>query len=113
MPRRPTVPPELTHGPFTLEEARRAGITRWQLEGAVWRRLGGALAADSMPQPSFVTLLTLSAVHRRLPTGPAFSGRPAAWLPGVDPPPCDPIEVIIPPGSRVRARAGVSVHLTA
>lgn len=104
------VPVELTHGPFTLAEAERAGLTRKQLRGRTWRRLGSGLyvwagVADS-PR------LALMAVHRRLPDGAAFSGRTAAWLHGLDLTPCDPIEVTVPAASGVSGRAGVSVRRT-
>jgi hypothetical protein len=36
----PRIPPELPKGPFTVEEAHRHGVTRAQLVGASWRRLG-------------------------------------------------------------------------
>jgi hypothetical protein len=34
------LPAELTHGPFTLAEARQAGLTPRQLQGKTWRRVG-------------------------------------------------------------------------
>jgi very-short-patch-repair endonuclease len=92
--RRPIVPTELKTRPFTLIEAARLGLTRSQLRGASWRRVGRGLYvwAGLTENPA----LTLAAVHRRLPTGAAFSGRTAAWLHGLDLPPCDPVEVTIP-----------------
>ena len=57
--------------------------------------------------------LTLTAVARRLPGGAAFSGRTAAWLHGLDAPPCDPIEVTIPESRGSGRRTGVSVRRAA
>jgi hypothetical protein len=108
MARRPTVPPELTRGPFTIAEAERAGVTWKQLQGASWRRVGGGLYAWS--GLGHGPLVLLAAVHRRLPVGAAFSVRTAAWLHGLDLPPSAPIDVTIPETCGVSALAGVSVH---
>ena len=54
--------------------------------------------------------LVLAAVRWRLTAAAAFSGRTAAWLHGLDLPPCDPIDVTVPAGCGVSARSGVSVH---
>jgi hypothetical protein len=54
--------------------------------------------------------LVLAAVRRRLPDGAAFSGRTAAWLHGLDLPPCDPVEVTVPPERGITGRAGVRVR---
>jgi very-short-patch-repair endonuclease len=104
---RPTVPPELTSGPFTLREAQLAGLSRTQLQGASWRRIGRGLYVWSglSDGPS----LALATVRRRLPFA-VFSGRTAAWLHGLDLPPCDPIEVTIPGNCGVSARVGLSVR---
>jgi hypothetical protein len=108
MPRPSLVPPDLRKAPFTLAEARRAGLTAKQLRGASWRRVGCGLYAwaglDHSPA------LVLAAVRRRLPPGAAFSGRTAGWLHGLDLPPCDPVEVTIPTACGVSARAGASVR---
>lgn len=37
--RRPTVPPELRRGPFTIEQAAAVGVTREMLRSSVWRRV--------------------------------------------------------------------------
>jgi very-short-patch-repair endonuclease len=57
-------------------------------------------------------MLILSALHLRMPDGAAFSGRTAAWLHGLDLPPCDPVEVTIPDECGVSGRAGVSAYLS-
>jgi very-short-patch-repair endonuclease len=108
MPRPPVVPTELQRGPFTLDEARRAGLTRRQLHGANWRRVGYGLYVWSGLAES--TVQSLAAIRRRLPMTAAFSGRTAAWLHCLDLPPCDPVEVTIPPESGVAARTGLSVR---
>ena len=108
MTRPARIPPELRRGPFTLADARRAGLTRWQLEGASWRRLGrGTYSwAGIAETPEH----RLAAVCRRLPLTHAFSGLTAAWLHGLDVEPCDPIEVTIPKRAGVSARSGVVVR---
>lgn len=87
------------------------GVTRSQLRGASYRRLGAGLyrwaGLEEGPQ------LTLAAVARRLPTGAAFSGLSAAWLHGLDVEPCNPIEVTIPEPSGSSRRAGASVRRSA
>ena len=104
----PVVPAELTRGPFTLAEARRAGLTRRQLQGASWRRVGSSLyvRAALADNPA----LLLAAIHRHLPAGAAFSGQTAAWLHGLELPPCDPVEVTIPESCGISARAGIVVR---
>src|SRR5882672_9611825 len=94
MARAPRVPVELTTRPFTLEEARRHGLTRYHLRAATWRRLGGGFYAvrEISDQP----LVRLVAAAQRLPSGAVFSGRTAAWLHGLDVAPCDPIEATGP-----------------
>jgi hypothetical protein len=108
MSRHPLIPAELTLGPFTLVEARQAGLTRRQLQGASWRRIGSSLYvwAALANNPA----LLLAALKRRLPFAAAFSGQTAAWLHGLDLPPCDPVEVTIPKSSGVSARAGMVVR---
>jgi len=104
------VPEHLMRAPFTLEAARRAGVSREQLQTAAWRHLRYGLYAWA--GLSVTPKLILSALHLRMPEGAAFSGRTAAWLHGLDLPPCDPVEVTIPDQCRVSARAGVSAYLS-
>jgi Protein of unknown function (DUF559) len=88
-------------------DARSVGITRRQLRGAAYRRVGSGVyrwaGLNETPH------LMLAAVARRLPAGAAFSGRTAAWLHGLDLPPCDPIEVTMPEPLGSSRRAGASV----
>ena len=55
-------------------------------------------------------VLLLEDARGRLPTGAAFSGLTAAWLHGMDVPPCGPIEVTVPDDAGVSGRAGMSVR---
>lgn len=84
------------------------GVSRRQLRGSGYRRLGAGLyrwvGLKESPQ------VMLSAVARRLPAGAALSGRTAAWLHGLDFAPCDPIEVTIPEPIGSGHRAGLSVR---
>jgi hypothetical protein len=91
-----------------LEEAAHAGLTRRQLQGASWRRLGGGLYvwAGCADTPE----LMLAAIRRRLPAEAVFSGRTAAWLHGLDVPPCDPVQVTLPVACGVSARSWTSVR---
>ena len=102
MPPKPAVPSELRHGPFTVSEARRAGLARWHLEGASWRRVGRGLYvwAELAETP----VQKLEAARLRLPASAAFSGKTAAWLHGLDVPPCDPIETTLDGGEAVLRR---------
>jgi very-short-patch-repair endonuclease len=102
------VPAELKRGPFTLADARRAGLTRWQLEGASWLRLGPRsylwTGIAATPQ------IRLAALVRRLPPKSAFSGLTAAWLHGLDVDPCDPVEAIVPKRAGVSGRSGIVIR---
>jgi len=108
MPRRPCIPAALTSGLFTREDARRAGLTRAQLQGRSWRRLGHDVFAwkGLADDP----LLRLAAARRRLPPGAVFSGPAAAWLHGLDVQPCAPIEATVEPGCGVSARGGIRLR---
>src|SRR3979411_1775676 len=111
MPRRPMVPLELTRGPFTLAEARRAGLARWHLEGASWRRIGpGLYAWAALP---VTPILTLDAARLRLPASAAFSGKTSAWLHGLDVAPCEPVEAILSGDGEGWERGGLSVRRAA
>jgi very-short-patch-repair endonuclease len=93
-------------GPFTLEQARQLGVSRAQLQGASWRKLGaGTYAWAGLPDG---LALKLAAVTLRLPPTAAFSGRTAAWLHGIDVPYAgDRVEVTVPLSSGVSGRVGV------
>lgn len=89
-------------------DAGRAGIHRWHLKGASWRRTGRGTYTWSGLTPG--PLEKLAAAQLRLPREAAFSGMTAAWLHGLDVDPCDPVEVTIPKQLGVSGRAGLAVR---
>src|SRR5579864_2775125 len=101
-------PRALLRGVFTLDDARRAGLERWHLEGAGWARIGPSLyvSKDLTPNP----IHRLDAARRRLPLTAAFSGLTAAWLHGLDVQPCEPIEVTIPEDAGISGRSGIALR---
>jgi very-short-patch-repair endonuclease len=106
--RNPIVPRELTRGAFTVAEARRAGLARWHLEGATWRRLGpGVYAWAGLAETS---ALRLEAARLHIPESALFSGRTAAWLHGLDVDPCNPIEMVLRGDGEGWERGGVRVR---
>lgn len=108
MPRRPSIPPELTKKPFSLEEARRAGLTFSVLRGSAWRRLGSELYCwRGLREDPW---LLLSAWRGRLPAEAVFAGATAAWMLGLDLDPIHPVEVVVPPPSGMRSRPGLDVR---
>jgi Protein of unknown function (DUF559) len=102
------VPKELTHGPFTLEDALRFGVTRAQLRGRSWRRMGVGLYAWS--EIADAPLTRLIAAKRRLPDAAVFAGLTAAWLHGLDTTPCNPIEAAVPGTTHISRLVGVAVR---
>ena len=108
MARAPFIPAALTTGPFNHEDARRHGLTKDHLLGASWCRLGGGYyALHAVAEDPNVLL---AAAIRRLPSKAVFSGRTAAWLHGLDLPPCDPIEVTLPLRCNTSRLVGVVVR---
>jgi very-short-patch-repair endonuclease len=104
----PRIPPELTKGPFTIEEARRHGVSGAQLLGASWRRLGRGFYA--WHEIADAPMTRLIGVKLRLPGAAVFAGRTAAWLHGIDIAPCSPIEAAVPSTSGISRLAGVVVR---
>jgi very-short-patch-repair endonuclease len=101
------IPAELRKRPFTLQEARAAGLTRRALAGKSWRRIGSSLYCwVGLREDSWQVL---QAWHRRLPCA-VFAGLTAAWLYRLDVDPCHPIEVLVPTNSGVRSRPNLVVH---
>ncbi len=98
----------LRAAPFNGAEALRFGVTRGQLRSSRYRPLGAGVYRWAGLKES--SLVKLTAVSRRLPAGAAFSGRTAAWLHGLDVPPCEPIEVTIPEPLGSGRRSGASVR---
>src|SRR5437879_2742622 len=108
MARTPRVPLELTKRPFSLEEARTAGLTLSALKGNSWRRIGSEMYCWSGMRDD--PWLILSAWQRVLPADAVFGGASAAWAHGLDIDPTDPVEVVFPPRSSTRPRAGLTVR---
>src|SRR5579864_5065579 len=104
----PRIPPDLTKGPFTIEEARRHGVSRAQLLGASWRRLSRGLYAWHEIAEGPMTRLI--AAKLRLPDAAVFTGPSAAWLHGLDIAPCSPIEAAVPSTSSTSRLVGVVVR---
>lgn len=109
MPRDAHVPESLRHGPFTLAQARAAGVTPDQLRGRSWSRVaqGWYRWAGSPLGDERDRLATIAA---SLPGFGAFSGLTAARLHRLDLPEADPPEVVVPPDSKVSGRARASVR---
>jgi hypothetical protein len=107
MPRPQDVPDELKRGPFTIGEAERVGLNRFQLRSRNWRRLGrgtyvwARLEADPVAH--------LAALHARLPEGSVFSGLTAGRLHGFAED-GSAIELTLPPDVSVHARAGLALR---
>ncbi|HKW59217.1 MAG TPA: DUF559 domain-containing protein [Candidatus Dormibacteraeota bacterium] len=96
--------PELARRPFTLEEARAAGLTAEALRGKAWRRIGRGIYCSATWRED--TWELLHAWHRHLPHV-VFIGFSAAWLHRLDVDPCHPIEVAAPTKSGTRSRPGL------
>ena len=108
MGKTPRIPTGLRSTPFTLDEARHAGLTARALSGKSWRRISNGLYRWSeLPEDPW---LTLSAWRRVLPPEAVFVGATAAWLFGLDLKPTDPVEVVVPASSGIRTRAGLIVR---
>jgi Protein of unknown function (DUF559) len=108
MPPRAHVPSILKAGPFTLEDARAAGVSPTALRGRSWIRLNYRLYCWSgLTQDPWKKLTVL---QRLLPTEAIYSGCTAAWALGMDVDPFDPIEVVVPSRSGVRSRPGIVVR---
>ena len=108
MARTPYIPPELTKGPFSLKEARHAGLTLSSLRGKAWRRLGAELYCwHGIREDPW---LLLSAWRDRLPADAVFAASTAAWILGLDLDPINPVHIVVPPRSGIRSRTGLSVH---
>lgn len=108
MTRTPCIPAALTKKPFSLEEARRAGLTFSSLRGKSWRRLGAELYCWQGLRDD--PWLQLSAWSDLLPAEAVFAGATAAWMLGLHLVPTDPVEIIVPPSSGVRARPGLTAR---
>jgi very-short-patch-repair endonuclease len=101
------IPADLKKRPFTLHEARAAGLTRRVLASKSWRRIGPSLYCWADLEVGAWQLL--QAWHLRLPNA-VFSGLTAAWLHRLDVDPCHPVEIAVPPASGVRSRPNLVVR---
>lgn len=108
MARPPHIPRELTTRPFSLAEAREAGLTLDALRGRAWRRLGSQLYCWEGVQGN--AWLQLVAWKKVLPREAVFGGATAAWLLGLDLDPIHPVEIVVPSSSGVRSRSGLTVR---
>jgi len=105
----PTVPEQLRQLPFTLAQARSAGLTRGALRSPWWRRLfRGVWVHADVPES---LELRLSALRLVLPADAVVCGPTAAWLYGADIRRDGDLDVhvYVPPGTRIRSRAGLLV----
>src|SRR5579859_6912396 len=109
--RKTYVPISLRSAPFTAEEAYGRGVTRSQLRGSAYRRMGAGIYRWAGLEES--PRVKLAALARRLPAGAAFSGWTAAWLHGLDARPRDPVELTVPEPIGSSRRAGASVRRNA
>jgi len=103
----PRIPSQLKLGPFSLAEARAAGISRTALQGKAWRRIAHGIYcwAGLLEDP-----LKILFAYQRLVPESMFGGRSAAWLHRIDVDPIHPIEIIVPPASAIRSRPGLTVR---
>ncbi len=108
MPPTPHIPIELTFGPFSLDEARRHGVTRAQLLGPRWRRVGVGLHVWS--EIADLPIVRLKAAKGRLPASAVFSGHTALWLHGLDATLRSPIEVSVPRTNEIWQRTGLALR---
>jgi very-short-patch-repair endonuclease len=108
VPRKPNVPQHLKDSPFSLGEARDAGLSLSALKGKAWRRLGFELYCSRYWREEKWSLL--SAWQRHLPEGAVFSGRTAAAIHGLDFNPANPVEVIVPTNWSLRSSHGLKVR---
>lgn len=107
MPRASRVPHELKIRPFSLEEARLAGLTPSALKGKRWRRIGASLYCWHSLKPDVRSLV--AAWRQSLPPDAAFTGRTAAWLHGLELEPDGRLEVCVPVRTQLRSREGLDV----
>lgn len=102
---------ELPKNPITVQQARQLGLSWKSLQTIPWTRLSrGQYVASAIAND---TRIILRAVEQRLPCDHAFSGPTAAWLWGIDLPPCEPIEVTVGRNDPIRARAGIRLRRAA
>jgi len=102
------VPRDLRAAPFTLADARKHGLTLESLKSKAWKRLGTELYCSNLCQVD--PQLLLVAWARLVPPQAVFACKTAAWILGLDFDPANPVEIVVPTASTVRARAGLKVR---
>lgn len=107
VPRASRVPHELAIRPFSLDEARLAGLAPSALKGKRWRRIGASLYCWHGLKPDVRSLV--AAWRRSLPPEAPFAGRTAAWFHGLDLEPDGRVEVCVPVRTQLRSREGLDV----
>jgi len=103
-----SVPDQLKGQPITIAQAEAAGVTRDQLRGSQFRRVGRGLYAwvGLRENPDFVA----DALLRQLPPESVLSGLSAARAYGLDIQSAPRVEVTAPPSAPIRTRPGMVVH---
>lgn len=105
--RAPSVPAALKRGSFSIGHAALHGVSKQQLRGASWHRLGAGFYA--WREIAGERSVLLASIAQRMPQAAVFSGRTAAWIHGLDVDPC-PVEITMPVQSCVSHVAGVRVR---
>ncbi|HET6907708.1 MAG TPA: hypothetical protein VFH54_00085 [Mycobacteriales bacterium] len=107
----PKIPEQLLGRPFTLAQARAAGLTGRALQGGQWRRVLRGVWAHVDVSDS--RELRLAAVLLVLPPDAVARELTAAWLYGADVRRADDLDVhiYVPAGRRMRSRDGLVVSV--
>lgn len=103
-----SIPDQLKGHPITIKQAEAAGLTRDQLRGSQFKRLGRGLYAwvGFRETPDLVANTLL----RQLPPGCVLSGLSAAKVYGLDIQSPRGAELTAPPSAPIRTRPGMIVH---
>ena len=103
------IPAELRGGPFTLAQARAAGLSDSALRGSEWRHLFRNVWVHRSVKDT--REMRLAAVRLVLPPRAVICGLTAAWLYGADVRREDDFDVHVsfPKGGRIRSRPGLVV----
>ena len=100
-------PEDLTTAPFSLADARAAGLSGRALRSKRWLRIGSRLYRSRQLQDEPWALL--ATWRRMLPDEAVFAGPTAGWMHGLDLDPIHPAHAILPPTSQ-RSRLGLSIR---
>lgn len=107
MGRIPRVPSQLTLGPFTLDEARAAGLSKRQLQGRSWSRISPRTYLYRRLQGD--PLMLIRGALLRLPPDAVLSCATALWAHGVDLDPCNPIDAAVVNDNGISVRVGIRI----